>query len=83
VSEAVIVDVVRTATGRRYGGLSGWHPADLLAGTFNVGRPPGASGGRVMATLLGELERTGGRYRLQAIGEAGGMANATVIERLA
>ena len=34
--EAVIVDIVRTATGKRYGGLSGWHPVDLLAGTFEA-----------------------------------------------
>jgi acetyl-CoA acetyltransferase len=141
VSEAVIVDIVRTATGKRCGGLSGWHPVDLLASTFealarwtgidpavvddviagcvnqvgaqalNMGRsvvlawlkeypadpawvdpnggaialghPLGASGDRIMATLLSELERTGGRYGLQAMREGGGMASATIIERLA
>jgi acetyl-CoA C-acetyltransferase len=140
VSEAVIVDIVRTAAGKRCGSLSGWHPVDLLAGTFealaqragidpaviddviagcvnqvgaqalNMGRsavlawlrehpadparvdpnggaialghPLGASGDRIMATLLSELERTGGRYGLQAMREGGGMASAT-IERLA
>jgi acetyl-CoA C-acetyltransferase len=141
VSEAVIVDIVRTATGKRYGSLSGWHPVDLLAGTFealaqwtgidpaviddvivgcvnqvgaqalNMGRsvvlawlkehpadparvnpnsgaialghPLGASGDRIIATLLSELERSGGRYGLQAMREGGGMASATIIERLA
>jgi acetyl-CoA acetyltransferase len=83
VSEAVIVDIVRTATGKRYGGLSGWHPVDLLASTFNLGRPLGASGSRIMATMLSELERTEGRYGLQAMCKGGGIANATIIERLA
>ena len=41
-----------------------------------------ASGTRLMATLLNELERTGGRYGLQTMCEGGGMANATIIERL-
>ena len=42
----------------------------------------GCSGARLMATLLNELERTGGRYGLQTMCEGGGMANATIIERL-
>ena len=41
-----------------------------------------ASGARLMATLLNELERTGGRWGLQTMCEGGGMANATIIERL-
>ena len=46
-------------------------------------RPPARrSGARLMATLLNELERTGGRYGLQTMCEGGGMANATIIERL-
>lgn len=36
MTEAVIVDIVRTATGKRYGGLAGWHPVDLLASTFEA-----------------------------------------------
>jgi acetyl-CoA acyltransferase len=51
-------------------------------GAIALGHPLGASGARVMITLLHELERTGGRYGLQAICEGHGMANATIIERL-
>ncbi|MDE3085252.1 MAG: thiolase family protein [Acidobacteriota bacterium] len=51
-------------------------------GAIAIGHPTGCSGARIMATLLGELERTGGRYGLQTMCEGGGQANATVIERL-
>ncbi|MFF5989450.1 thiolase family protein [Prauserella flavalba] len=51
-------------------------------GAIALGHPLGASGTRLFATLLNQLERTGGRYGLQTMCEAGGMANATVIERL-
>jgi acetyl-CoA acyltransferase len=51
-------------------------------GAIALGHPLGASGARVMITLLHELERTGKRYGLQAICEGLGMANATIIERL-
>ena len=51
-------------------------------GAIALGHPLGASGARLMTTLLNELERTGGRYGLQTMCEGGGMANATVIERL-
>jgi acetyl-CoA acyltransferase len=51
-------------------------------GAIALGHPLGASGARLMATLLNELERTGGRYGLQTMCEGGGMANATIIERL-
>jgi acetyl-CoA acetyltransferase family protein len=51
-------------------------------GAIALGHPLGASGARIMATLLCELERTGGRYGLQTMCEGGGMANATIIERL-
>lgn len=51
-------------------------------GAIALGHPLGASGTRLFATLLNHLERTGGRYGLQTMCEAGGMANATVIERL-
>jgi acetyl-CoA acetyltransferase len=47
-----------------------------------LGHPVGASGARLMTTLVHELERTGGRYGLQTMCEGGSMANATVIERL-
>jgi acetyl-CoA acyltransferase len=51
-------------------------------GAIALGHPLGASGARLMATLLHTLERTGGRYGLQTMCEGGGMANATIIERL-
>ena len=51
-------------------------------GAIALGHPLGCSGARLMTTLLCELERTGGRYGLQTMCEGGGMANATIIERL-
>ncbi|MDI6812900.1 MAG: thiolase family protein [Desulfitobacteriaceae bacterium] len=51
-------------------------------GAIALGHPLGASGARVMTTMLYELERTGGRYGLQTMCEGHGMANATIIERL-
>jgi acetyl-CoA acyltransferase len=51
-------------------------------GAIAIGHPLGCSGARLMTTLLNELERTGGRYGLQTMCEGGGMANATIIERL-
>jgi acetyl-CoA acetyltransferase family protein len=53
-----------------------------LGGAIALGHPVGASGGRLTATLLRFLEQTGGRRGLQTMCEAGGMANATLIERL-
>jgi acetyl-CoA acyltransferase len=51
-------------------------------GAIALGHPLGASGARLMTTLINHLETTGGRYGLQTMCEAGGMANATIIERL-
>jgi acetyl-CoA acyltransferase len=51
-------------------------------GAIAIGHPTGASGARIAATLLGELERTGGRFGLQTMCEGGGQANAFVLERL-
>ncbi len=51
-------------------------------GAIALGHPLGCSGARLMTTLLNELERSGGRYGLQTMCEGGGMANATIIERL-
>ena len=51
-------------------------------GAIALGHPLGASGTRLMASLLNGLEQSGGRYGLQTMCEAGGQANATVIERL-
>jgi acetyl-CoA acetyltransferase family protein len=55
---------------------------NVNGGAIALGHPLGASGARLMATLLCELERTGGRWGLQTMCEGGGMANATIIERL-
>jgi acetyl-CoA acetyltransferase family protein len=63
-----------------------YHPdmskVNVNGGAIAIGHPTGCSGARLMATLLNELERTGGRYGLQTMCEGGGQANATVIERL-
>ena len=56
---------------------------NVNGGAIALGHPLGASGARLCATLLNELERTGGRYGLQTMCEGGGMANAMIIERLA
>jgi acetyl-CoA acyltransferase len=55
---------------------------NVNGGAIALGHPLGASGTKLLATLLNELERTGGRYGLQTMCEGGGMANATIIERL-
>ena len=55
---------------------------NVNGGAIALGHPLGCSGTRLMATLLNELERSGGRYGLQTMCEGGGMANATLIERL-
>jgi acetyl-CoA C-acetyltransferase len=51
-------------------------------GAIALGHPLGATGARLMTTMLNELERTGGRYGLQTMCEGGGLANVTIIERL-
>jgi acetyl-CoA acyltransferase len=55
---------------------------NVNGGAIALGHPLGASGAKLMATLLNELERTGGRWGLETMCEGGGMANATIIERL-
>ena len=55
---------------------------NVNGGAIAIGHPLGCSGARLMTTLLNELERTNGRYGLQTMCEGGGMANATIIERL-
>ncbi|HEY0641935.1 MAG TPA: acetyl-CoA C-acetyltransferase [Nocardioides sp.] len=56
---------------------------NVNGGGIALGHPIGATGTRLMTTLLNELERTGGRYGLQTMCEGGGQANVTIIERLA
>ena len=55
---------------------------NVNGGAIALGHPLGATGARLMTTLLHELERTGGRYGLQTMCEGGGTANVTIIERL-
>jgi acetyl-CoA acyltransferase len=55
---------------------------NVNGGAIALGHPLGASGAKLMATLVNELERTGGRYGLLTMCEGGGLANATVIERM-
>jgi len=55
---------------------------NVNGGAIALGHPTGASGARLMTTLLNELEQSGSRYGLQTMCEGGGMANATIIERL-
>lgn len=59
-------------------------PAKLnpRGGAIALGHPLGASGTRLMASMVNGLQETGGRYGLQTMCEAGGLANATIIERL-
>ncbi len=55
---------------------------NVNGGAIALGHPLGATGARLMTTLLDELERTGGRYGMQTMCEGGGQANVTIIERL-
>jgi acetyl-CoA C-acetyltransferase len=63
---------------------TGWDLAkvNVNGGAISLGHPLGATGARLMTTLLSELERRGGRYGLQTMCEGGGQANVTIIERL-
>jgi acetyl-CoA C-acetyltransferase len=62
----------------------GWDvdKVNVNGGAIALGHPLGATGARLMTTLLCELERTGRRYGLQTMCEGGGQANVTIIERL-
>jgi acetyl-CoA C-acetyltransferase len=55
---------------------------NVNGGAIALGHPLGATGARLMTTLLHELERTGGRFGLQTMCEGGGQANVTIIERV-
>ena len=59
-----------------------WERVNRNGGAIALGHPLGASGARIMTDLVAELERGDGRYGLQVMCEGGGMANATVLERL-
>jgi acetyl-CoA acyltransferase len=55
---------------------------NVNGGAIAIGHPLGAGGARIMTTPVNALEQRGGRYGLQTMCEGGGMANATIIERL-
>jgi acetyl-CoA acyltransferase len=55
---------------------------NIFGGAIAIGHPVGASGGRLLANLIAGLEADRGRYGVQTMCESGGMANATLIERL-
>ena len=55
---------------------------NVNGGAMALGHPIGATGTRLMTTLLNEMERTGARYGLQTMCEGGGQANVTILERL-
>ena len=55
---------------------------NVNGGAIALGHPLGATGTKLMTTLLHELERSGGRYGLQTMCEGGGQANVTIIERI-
>ena len=59
-----------------------WDKVNVNGGAIALGHPLGASGARLMTTLINELERSGGRYGLQTMCEGGGLANGTIIESM-
>lgn len=59
-----------------------WEKVNINGGAIAFGHPLGGSGARLATTLVNVLEQTSGRYGLQVMCEAGGQANATIIERL-
>ncbi|NND03784.1 MAG: thiolase family protein [Acidimicrobiia bacterium] len=59
-----------------------YNKVNVNGGAIALGHPLGASGAKLMTTLLNELERSGGRFGLQTMCEGGGLSNATIIERL-
>lgn len=79
LNEAFAVQVLAVLAGWQ------WNDPDKLnvnGSGISLGHPIGATGARIMTTLLHELERTRGRYGLQTMCEGGGVANVTIIERL-
>ena len=59
-----------------------WERTNVNGGAVALGHPLGASGARLMTTMVHELVRSGGTYALQTMCEGGGMANGTIIERV-
>lgn len=76
---------VTVAWRMEHGGIDAealWERTNVNGGAVALGHPLGASGARLMTTLVHELVRSGGRYGLQTMCEGGGMANGTIIERI-
>ncbi|MCU1370556.1 MAG: putative thiolase [Ilumatobacteraceae bacterium] len=89
MSRSVIIDAVRAPIGRGKpgGALAGVHPVDLdrvnvNGGAIALGHPLGASGARLTATLRNAMEQRDAHIGLQVMCEAGGLADATIVERL-
>lgn len=61
---------------------AGWSKTNVNGGAIALGHPLGCSGAKLMTTLVHEMARTGARYGLQTMCEGGGMANATILERV-
>jgi acetyl-CoA acyltransferase len=59
-----------------------WEKTNVNGGAIALGHPLGASGAKLMTTLVHEMQRTGARYGLQTMCEGGGMANGTILERI-
>jgi acetyl-CoA acyltransferase len=59
-----------------------WEKVNVNGGAIALGHPLGASGAKLMTTLVHEMQRTGARYGLQTMCEGGGMANGTILERI-
>jgi acetyl-CoA acetyltransferase family protein len=59
-----------------------WERVNVNGGAMALGHPLGASGAKLLTTLVHEMERSGTRYGLQTMCEGGGMANATIVERI-
>ena len=57
-----------------------WEKTNVNGGAIALGHPLGASGGRLMTTLIHEMVRSGTKYGLQSMCEGGGMANGTILE---
>ncbi len=61
---------------------AGWEKVNVNGGAMALGHPLGASGAKIMTTLVHEMVRSGARYGLQSMCEGGGMANGTILERI-
>jgi acetyl-CoA acyltransferase len=79
MSRPVVLSWANDVDGQQKGVLA---RTNVNGGAITIGHPLGASGARIMTTLVNALEQRGGRYGPQTMCEGGGMANATIVERL-